>query len=191
MKITVPDECSHINILFSGGADSALLAYLLIKQNPNMPITLHNMKHRVDFQSSYVKKCHEWLEQRFDKKITLNWWKKVYIRQAVEMILIYFPGYVYSGCNKVPENVFTPTILIPNDTPPVRGTEYNEFHKRPFINILKTELYKIYKEENILDLFDLSFSCGAPKKDENEMMVACGGCFFCMERNWAMQNQVI
>jgi 7-cyano-7-deazaguanine synthase in queuosine biosynthesis len=188
MQVEIPTDCQRINVLFSGGADSSLLAYLLIKQNPDTPIVLHFMKHRLDFQSPYMINCHAWLEQHFNKKIQLNWWGKVFIRQAVEMILIDFPGYVYSGCNKVPENVFIPTVLIPNDTPPVRGPAYNEFHKRPFIEILKPELYKIYKEENILELFNLTFSCGAPKKDKNEKHIPCGGCFFCMERQWAIQS---
>lgn len=188
MRLEIPSDCERINVLFSGGADSSLLAYLLIKQNPDIPVVLHFMKHRLDFQSPHMTNCHNWLEGYFNKKILLNRWGKTFIRQAVETILIDFPGYVYSGCNKVPENVFTPTVLIPHDTPPVRGPAYNEFHKRPFIELLKPELYKIYQEENILDLFNLSFSCGAPVKNEDGVNIPCGGCFFCMEREWGIQS---
>lgn len=191
MKIEVPSDCQRINILFSGGADSALLSYLLIKQNPDVPIILHFMKHKLDFQSPYMNQCHQWLERHFNKKITLNRWGKTFIRLAVETILIDYPGYVYSGCNKVPENVFTPTVIIPNDTPPVRGPAHNEFHKRPFIDMLKPELYSVYKTENILDLFDLTFSCGAPKKDETGKLIPCLGCFFCMERSWAIESTIV
>jgi len=188
MKIIVSEGCSHINILFSGGMDSTLLAYLLIKQNPEIPVTLHFMKHRIDFQSPFMSRCHTWLENCFSRKINLNVWGKVYIRQAVEVILMYYPGYVYSGCNKVPDNIFTPTVLIPNDTPPVRGPAYNEFHQRPFIDILKPQLFQLYKEENILDLFNLTFSCGAPRTNKDGLHIACNGCFFCMERIWGMQG---
>jgi hypothetical protein len=191
MKILVPKDCSRINILFSGGADSTLLAYLLIKQNPDTSIVLHFMKHRLDFQSPFMKRCHIWLEQYFGKEIKLNLWGKTYIRPAVESILIDYPGYVYSGCNKVPNNVFTPTILIPNDTPPVRGSAYNEFHLRPFIEILKPQLFDIYLKENILDLFNLTFSCGAPRKDNDGLHIACEGCFFCMERAWGIRYSTL
>jgi|APGre2960657404_1045060.scaffolds.fasta_scaffold18863_3 hypothetical protein len=189
MNIEIPQDCTHINVLFSGGADSTLLSYLLLKQHPETSLTLHFMKHRLDFQSPFMYDCHTWLENHFNKKIHLNIWGKTFIRPAVESILLDFPGYVYTGCNKVPENEFTPSVYIPYDTPPVRGSVFNDFHKRPFIDLLKPEIYKIYHKENILDLFSLTFSCGAPKKQENRV-TACGGCFFCMERDWAVKNNI-
>ena len=190
MHIEIPENCPHINVLFSGGADSSLLAYLLLKQHSNMSITLHYMrdKKKRDIQSGFVYDCHKWLETYFQKPIKLNLWGKTHIRPAVEAILLDFPGYVFSGCNKVPENVFTPTIYIPHDTPPVRGPAFNEFHLRPFIDLLKPEIYRIYQKENILDLFSKTFSCGViPDGDD---VTPCGGCFFCMEREWAIQNNI-
>lgn len=102
----------------------------------------------------------------------------MYIRDAVERILSVYPGVVMTGCNKVVTH-FTPTVYIPGDTPPVRGPALNEYHLRPFIDIDKVEILQMYVQENILDLLKLTRSCGRPGLDR------CGGCYFCMEREWA------
>jgi len=186
MKIDIPEDCTHINILFSGGADSTLLTYLLLKQYPETPVILHYMKNRLfPHQQPFMIQTHEWLNSHFQKQIPINQWGKTYIRLAVETILHTFPGYVFSGCNKVPDNVFTPTVIIPHDTPPVRGPAYSKQHLRPFIEMFKPEIYHIYQKETILDLWNLTFSCGRPIVSDE--ITPCGGCFFCMERNWAMQ----
>lgn len=186
MKIDIPEDCTHINVLFSGGADSTLLTYLLLKQYPETPVILHYMKNRLfPYQQPFMIQTHEWLNSHFQTKVPMTRWGKTYIRLAVETILHTFPGYVFSGCNKVPDGVFTPTVIIPHDTPPVRGPAYNAQHLRPFIEMLKPEIYHIYQKENILDLWNLTFSCGKPIVSDE--IVPCGGCFFCMERNWAMQ----
>lgn len=185
MKIDIPQDCTHINILFSGGADSSLLTYLLLKQYPEIPVVLHYMRNpKFPQQTIHADKVHAWLCSKFDKPVFKNIWGKAYIRVAAESILREFPGYLFSGCNKVPENAFTPRIIIPDDTPPVRGPAYSAHHLRPFIDLLKTEIYQIYVREHILDLWNLTYSCGY------NGLEPCNGCFFCMERNWAMQKYI-
>lgn len=185
MLIAIPEESQHINVLVSGGADSTLLAFLLLKQNPSRDVILHfmrNKKHHTH-DLEVMNRIHSWLENYFNKKITLQLWGKTLIRQAVETILIDYPGCVFSGCNKVPEFSFPVTKYIPNDTPPVRGPPFNKFHIRPFIELLKPLLYSIYKKEHILDLYDLTFSCGVPDLIDGRY-IPCKRCFFCLERAW-------
>lgn len=188
MKIEIPSDCEKIHVLFSGGADSSLLSFLLLSQS-DLPVTLHHMtnKKQDDYQLNTAKNIHDWLQEKFLKDITFQVWGKTFIRQAVEVILMYNTGYVFSGCNKVPENIFTPTRYIPHDTPPVRGPAFSNLHIRPFIDMVKPELYELYCKYNILDLFNLTVSCGIPKKTKKGYE-PCNECFFCLERLWGMHT---
>jgi 7-cyano-7-deazaguanine synthase in queuosine biosynthesis len=75
-------------------------------------------------------------------------------------------------------------VYIKGDTPPVRGKAHGEYHLRPFIELDKTQIMNIYIKENILDLLELTNSCGALINGKTQ----CGGCYFCMERSWAAKN---
>lgn len=180
MQISIPENTENINLLISGGADSTLLAFLLSKQtvkNINLhilnsgPISVHVVENIVSY-----------LRNIFGNRYFLNYFKnrKFLIREATEIILSVYPGVVYTGCNKVVTH-FTPTVYIPGDTPPVRGSAFNENHIRPFIDMDKVSIFQIYKDENILELLSLTRSCGV------HGIGRCGGCYFCMERSWAAQ----
>jgi 7-cyano-7-deazaguanine synthase in queuosine biosynthesis len=185
MKIDVYPEYKITNVLFSGGMDSTILLYLLAKQ-----IHQHGYDIKIvccTFTSSINKKnlipIIEYINNKFSVDIKLVKIKKLqWIRDIVKNLLEIYDGVVYSGCNKVITDKFTPTKYIPNDTPPVRGPAYNERHLRPFINMDKVELMSIYIEEDILDLLKLTHSCGT------KTHVHCGECYFCMERIWAANS---
>lgn len=53
---------------------------------------------------------------------------------------------------------------------------------RPWINTDKKEIVRLYKKENLKDLFNITRSCVSPNVD------ICGECFWCMERNWAVNE---
>lgn len=188
MQIEIPSDCEKINILFSGGMDSSILLYLLLKQietsKKDITVTCYSFGESSERKS--VQDVLTYMRDRF--LTTINVKKrgtKYKIRELVELILSTEGGYVFSGCNKVVEDKFTPTVYIPNDTPPWRGPSFNENHIRPFIDIDKIEILKIYIQENILDLLPLTNSCGIQGKTK------CGGCYFCMERQWAMDSLYI
>ncbi len=107
--------------------------------------------------------------------------EKTFIRPTVEKILGVRGGVVYTGCNKVVTEHFTPIVYIPNDTPPVRGPALNQFHIRPFIDWDKIQILSVYQDRDILDLLYMTRSCGAASG-------ICDGCYFCMERAWAAQS---
>jgi 7-cyano-7-deazaguanine synthase in queuosine biosynthesis len=182
MKIDVYPEYKVTNLLFSGGMDSTILLYLLAKE-------IHQNNHDIKiicnaFGSSVNKKnlppIIDYIKDKFPVNIRLVKIRKLnLIRNIVKNILDMYGGVVYSGCNKVIIDKFTPTKYIPNDTPPVRGEPYNEFHLRPFINMDKVELMDIYIKENITDLLKITHSCGTMADGH------CGECYFCMERSWA------
>jgi len=125
-----------------------------------------------------VTKIQEWFLQKNYEYTQILLRKRYLIREVVENILITSGGYVYSGCNKVLTDEFTPTVYIKGDTPPFRGPPFNDHHIRPFIDMDKKEIMELYVNENVLDLLKLTISCGISSEP-------CGGCYFCMERKWA------
>lgn len=191
MKIPIPDDCKKISVLFSGGMDSTALLYLLVTQcleeNRNIPIKCYSMK--VGAEEKVCSNILSWFFNRFSMDISFQFLSKfpMFIRPAVETIQLIDPSYVYTGCNKVITDEFTPTKYIKNDTPPVRGPALNSHHLRPFIDIDKRDIAKIYYDYQILDLLDLTFSCGSLEKQGKEFF-PCNQCYFCMERNWALQS---
>lgn len=180
MNILIPDNCENINILVSGGVDSTLLTYLVLQQY-DKPVICHFINNNEDAFKQIVEPLGNYFKAKFGERYTVRMLKQqqMFIREAVELILSVYPGVVLTGCNKVVTH-FTPTVYIRGDTPPVRGPALNEFHLRPFIDMDKVEIVKIYLEENILDLLKLTRSCGLPGVDR------CNGCYFCMERAWAV-----
>jgi 7-cyano-7-deazaguanine synthase in queuosine biosynthesis len=184
MHIHIPENIENINILMSGGADSTLLTFLLSKQT-DKKIICHVLHANTQTQQ-IIENIIKYLTVNFNDRYVLNYFKnkKFLIREAVENILMIYPGVVYTGCNKVVYHI-QPTVYIPGDTPPVRGPVANEYHIRPFIDLDKTEIIKIYKDEGLLDLLSITKSCGLPGYER------CGGCYFCMERAWAIESNDI
>lgn len=184
MKIPIPDGCEKINVLMSGGVDSTLLLFLLMKERHLtkrfVPVKCFAMQ---PFNDAY-KNTIQWISQYFQEEIQHQIIPKFFIRDAVSNILLIDPGHVYSGCNLVLENEFTPTVYLRGDTPPIRGPAHSELHVRPFIDLGKDVLTKEYENQGIIDLFKLTVSCGVPDGP-------CHGCYFCLERQWGIDKSGI
>lgn len=188
MKITIPDDCEHISVLFSGGVDSTLLLFLLMQERnltpKNIPIKCYKMKTgrpQSGLSGTTHLKVLKWITEYFKEEIPIQTISSVYIRDSVANILLLDSGYVYSGCNLVLHNEFTPTVYVPGDTPPVRGPALNEFHLRPFIELPKDVIIKEYEQLGILELLKLTVSCAVAD-------IPCGGCYFCLEREWGIKK---
>jgi len=178
MKIHVPENTKYINVMASGGADSTILLYLLAKEHP--VIHCYSFKMSDSRYEDTIVPIIKYIENRLPVKIHFTrLYNTFFIRDAVEHILSARPGIVFTGCNLVVTDKFTPTIYIPGDTPPVRGPTASLSHLRPFIDVSKIDILRLYQTEEVLDLLPLTWSCGAAHS------VPCGGCYFCMERAWA------
>ena len=185
MKIHIPEDCTQINVLVSGGADSALLLYLLVLENRtrNLPIVCYGMGKRKNL--FHIENVVQWISDNLHVQCRVQITEKFFfIRKFVESILLISESnsYVFSACNKVVENQFTPTRYIAGDTPPVRGPAFNEMHVRPFIDMDKIEVSELYKHHHLQDLFLKTHSCGTDIHDH------CGECYFCLERAWGVDN---
>lgn len=185
MKIEIPSDCKKAHVLFSGGVDSTLILYLLLLQRasePDFQIVCYGLNmSRKDIKFQRCVQILKVLEHKFNRQILFTPFIKPYIlREFVKIILSIDEGYVFSGCNKVLQ-FLTPTNYIPNDTPPVRGKPFNEFHIRPFISMDKQEIIACYINYNILELFKMTYSCGY------DLTVPCKNCYFCLERRWGLE----
>jgi 7-cyano-7-deazaguanine synthase in queuosine biosynthesis len=189
MKIEISQDAKKIGVLCSGGVDSTILLYLLYKQyiNSDLQIITFTTKTFAPEEMECITNVFSWIEEKFKFNLQNYIIKQGWIRDMVSDILqVYRTDYVLTGCNKViwDENEFTPTVHLPYDTPPVRGKPLNEKHLRPFIDMDKIEVTKLYLDNDILDLLYLTRSCG----HTSGYTEPCGGCYFCVERKWAMNK---
>jgi len=191
MKIEVPSGSKHIGVMTSGGVDSSILLYLLAKNNSNIRITTYTQYLRTDkFRFEIINRVIDWINNDLNIQIeNVLPTNRKYIRDSVDSIIkVMGTDYVYTGCNLViwDENKFVPTNYIEYDTPPIRGPALNEKHLRPFIDMDKIEITKLYIDNDIVDLLSLTRSCGYSRGYGYKN--PCGGCYFCAERQWAMNS---
>jgi len=183
----IPNDARKITVLLSGGIDSTLLLYLLAKEitDNKLPIQLDCVSFRGgSVVPRQTKAVIQWVQQKFHIPITYNHSApRSWIRNVVQDVLVVCePDYVFTGCNNVVVDQFTPTKHIPGDTPPERGEPFNEQHLRPFIHWDKIAIVEQYLNHDILDLLKITHSCGVLHETE------CGECYFCMEKIWATKT---
>lgn len=175
MKLDIP-EAQYVNVLVSGGIDSALLMYLVLQERPKSIINACTFGKRNLFEIENIYTYLRWFGQF--TPVYFSEQRPIQIRPAVETILSLYPGVALTGCNLVLDHL-TPSVFIPGDTPPWRGPALNEFHLRPFINTPKIDIVREFQVHKILDLLPLTRSCGLSAG-------VCGECYFCLERNEAI-----
>jgi hypothetical protein len=236
--VTIPfnDKWNRIAISLSGGADSALLAYLLctIAKQFNPKISIHVISHvrcwkTKPWQQYDSESVYSWLNKEFD---FLKWHRHVnfiapeleyantgpslqdeydkmvsgdniQIRSYSEYVCHYHKiDAYYNAVTRNPRNKKFDGSMIERDIEP---TETNE-HLRIMTHMEKTVIHPFrfveknwvisqYKKHNILDLLKITRSCEGTFKDidyktyrRGQIVPACGYCFWCMERNWAIDN---
>lgn len=59
---------------------------------------------------------------------------------------------------------------------------------QPFINVDKKFVAGIYKEDSIMDLYELTSSCVGSAEGTNYFTEPCGKCFWCCEKEWAFSR---
>jgi tRNA(Ile)-lysidine synthase TilS/MesJ len=188
MKIEL-QENKHIGVMFSGGADSSILLYLLhkynIEHNKNCRIVPYSVSRRTGtiIHTSNV----------------LNYLKNYFKLELPDVIYVGDPDvhhskFVWTGIKEVyrkykADIIFTGTTKNPDiqlDTtflyPAREDTVHFSMFCHPFFEIDKTSIISLYFENNIEEMLKLTHSCSI------EVTGRCNKCFFCKEREWAFSK---
>ena len=174
-------------VMLSGGLDSAVLLYLMLKDCPTADIQpFYIAKH--DGSHIYISGIISYLEKLFQIKLpkpvkvgTPNIPHTIINQTGIKEVLIKYPEikYLYIGINQNPPQPWG----NPNWVFPVRPTENN--HPRlvmPFMMLYKTHIVDILLQENQQELLRLTHTC------TEQTQGRCGICFQCGERAWALEQ---
>jgi hypothetical protein len=184
------DQNLKYGIMLSGGLDSAVLLYLILKENKNINMQPFSIPKN-DGSYLYVNKILKYFETIFQIDIPdtilvgdSNAHHTQQSKTAVIEILKKYPtiDFIYFATNQNPVNDFDyslyPTGSYPNR---VKGSEHPKI-LMPFIEKYKDEILKTVFDNDQEELLLLTHSCTEQKTGR------CGQCFQCNERAWAFRQ---
>lgn len=175
---------SKYGILLSGGLDSAILLYLIIKQEPEVqlqPFTIP--KH--DGSALYADPIIKHFNQKFNLEIPSTIYvgdpDEHHTKQSSTAIREIFSNhrvdYLFMGVNKNP-----PELEELNGAPQRKLVSPSARLLYPFAQLLKDKILEIMFDEGQEDLATLTHSCTEQKVGR------CGQCWQCTERLWAFKQ---
>jgi 7-cyano-7-deazaguanine synthase in queuosine biosynthesis len=191
----LPD--SPVGVLCSGGADSSLILYLLMKYS-NQPIHILTMANRrKHFTNAIVaSKVIDWCTKKTLNNNIVHTVKYVdkqtddQLQQlTVQYLKVFRTIYIGDTCyppdeinNKFSEQTDDYFTLLedrkPNkDRPTKAGPIYV-----PFTNYDKRKIAQLYRHLDIMELANITRSC---ETFEDIGTKHCGNCWWCKEREWA------
>lgn len=184
-NLTFPKKPCKIGVLVSGGADSAILYYLMVKvnleKNLNCEIIPYT-KIRPEDNTNYATSVVNYVQDKFNIKRTgpnivgndndpPSWPIKSAIDDALKESNILYLAIISSrpehSIGFWPRPRFVPTL-----------------EKRyPMLYLEKSHVIDLYIKFNVLDLLKLTNSCRMPNLDK-----PCGYCNGCKERAWGLKE---
>ena len=183
MKIeTQPDK--NYGLLLSGGLDSAILLYLLIKSNPTIKIQPFNIP-KTDGAYFYADPIIDHFNQKFglsipksikvgDPTVYHRLQSTTAIREIFDKHLV---DYLFIGINQ------NPPELANLDGAPKRDTKSNNPRIIfPFVDLYKHNILEFMYVNNQEDLIDITHSC------TEQQVGRCNKCWQCTERAWAFKQ---
>lgn len=196
-----------VGISCSGGADSAILLYHLMKNKTDDKIyifsTGNHEKRRlnVPVATTVVEKCIQ-LTGNADVEHHITYAPEQDNMSLFGKLDYYFDNnlinIVYTGVTENPPSTVTDKFLE-EVTEPEREADigvkptilYNKFYT-PWVNINKLKIAEMYNEENLMeDLYPYTRSCEYNHNNrffaniEDPGLGHCGMCWWCEERKWA------
>ena len=190
------DTAKRIGILLSGGMDSAIMLFLILKEiadnKLNVDLTVYNVPNVNDNAIVYSRRVVDYLERHFNTVIKLV---NIGDGRATPLKLIKQPAahllesgqvdVLYSGQNQFPPEAQAWTAYQEATGGFVRRNP-NEpdsaVAKFPFIKLYKHHILDIYRQFNLLELAAITHSCTAQKEGR------CEQCLWCVERAWAFSK---
>jgi hypothetical protein len=233
MLIPFDKNWKNIAISVSGGADSALLAYMTCELAKEHDVVVHIINHvrmwkTRPWQQHDGEKVFHWLLQRFyhttfkrhvnfiapdieygnmGPNLTDEYGKKVSgdnIQQRAYGEFICNKYNIDAYYNAVTRNPRLALLhgMRERDIEPSENNKHLERMTHmgievlhPFRFIDKSEIVKKYKELDLMDLFEMTRSCegefeGIDYKTytPGQYVPTCGKCFWCKEREWAIEQ---
>lgn len=194
----------NIGVVCSGGADSSVLLYILMK---NIPNTLHIFTNgnsnrgfrNITVATQVVQKCIELTNNNnvrhhvtFTKSQSMNsifdypfeWLNSNQIDMLYTGVTQNPPKKVYEKF-AMPLDDFNADLRNPDEKKSEHPTE-NSYC--PWTNYDKQSIAKVYKDLDLLEsLYPLTRSCEWEKGDSapDPGLGHCGECWWCCERKWA------
>jgi hypothetical protein len=171
-------------ILLSGGLDSSILLYLLIKNNPIIkiqPFTIDKSDDAYLYADPII--------EHFNNKFNLSIPKTIVVgdptvhhreqnRTAVKEIFEKYPvDTLYIGINQNPPEL--------NLLPGAPKRAIRSPHPKivfPFVDLYKHDILKFMYDDNQEDLINITHSCAGQKYGR------CNICWQCTERDWAFKQ---
>jgi hypothetical protein len=204
MEIKVLDQLVKINIdpnkkigvMLSGGMDSAIMLFLLLKEikenNLNVDLTVYNVPNVVDNAAVYSRQVIEYLENYFNIKLK---YVNIGDGRAEPLKLIRGPAgqllksqqadVLYSGQNQFPSEAANWNSYKEASGNFVRRSPdlpEEDHAKYPFIKLYKKHILELYRLFDQLDLAKITHSCTTLKEEK------CHRCLWCEERAWAFSE---
>jgi 7-cyano-7-deazaguanine synthase in queuosine biosynthesis len=193
-----------IGISCSGGVDSSLLLYFLMKYSKNKIYIFSTGNKARQFKNitvtnNVIQKCieltgnmniehhstfcdHQTLSNIFDK---LDYYRKN------KLINIFYTGITANPPKHITDTFIEEVSEVDRDPTIMREVLHNNNKAyTPWINIDKKKLAQIYKEYNLIDsLFVHTRSCEWETQNVQDPKLGhCGICWWCQERAWGFPN---
>ena len=195
LSIEIPD--GRIGLSLSGGADSALLAYILLKHATGPIHIFTTVDKGVNQKSSYyaplvIKKCMD-LTGNYRVRHHINLIEKYDREKFLKNLRFQFKfrklTTMFMGTTELPPddvlNTFStklPDEIYDRRNPSLEKDIYWKNFYNPLMNHNKKEIRTLYEELGIIeDVFPLTNSC----TDGTDKLDHCGVCWWCQERKWA------
>jgi len=223
MELFLNPAWKRIGISLSGGADSALLAYLILeKTDADIYFTTQVRMWRTRPWQRYVAQdIVEWFRRRYSNRIehiegfippemeephTTNIIDEYGVSKPGNRIILrshneyiahtYVLNALYAAVNQNPDIKFNGALEERNDgvlKPHFIHNGIDICH--PFVYTKKDWIIKQYYDNNIEDLLTLTRSCEGEFEDldyttytPGQTVPICGECFWCKEREWAIEQ---
>lgn len=178
------DSNKKYGILLSGGLDSAVLLYLLIRSNLNINLQPFTIP-KFDGAALYADPIIEYFNQKFElslPKTTLvgdpTAFHRAQSRTAIIDIFENFDiDHLFIGINQ------NPPELADHPSAPVRDKMSTDPRiVFPFVNLYKDDILRLMYKYGQQDLIDLTHTCTEQQQGR------CNICWQCSERKWAFRQ---
>ena len=169
----VPNSGTYV-IMLSGGLDSALLSYLVLKELPDTKLVLNSICHQsLNYYNLFnVIAIANWLDEKFPNRIEEHYIGYYKDRNEARnnrtktrdrLIDKHQASGLLTGMTINPSELMTEGRDESRDKPREHRivSSHGIYHYRPFINDTKKVIAELYNKHELHDLSKLTISCEA------------------------------